>query len=304
MLTWAIPILVFVAVLALGGALAAALGRRGTPSAERLADPTRSLTAQDREAASGGTRDSSLVRAVHRLGSAVSASTKLRETLARAGFYQDVASTVYLGLKLSLLIVALAAVPAVIVLTDVPPLVTIPAAVTAAAALFFVPNVVVMVRQRQRTMQVRRHLPDAVDLLEVCVSSGMGMDAAWNNVSDEIRNVCAVLADEMTLTSLEIHLGAQRTTAMRNMAKRAGADELMSLVALLAQAERFGTSVKDALREFAGSMRETRSQRAEESAEKMPVKLLFPLVLCIFPVMLIVLVGPAGITLARVISGG
>jgi tight adherence protein C len=293
-----------VTVLALGVAVATALGRRGTPSASRLANPTRSLSPQEEGVVPGKAPDSSLVRAVHRLGSSVSASTRLREALARAGFYQDIASTVYLGIKLSLLIVAVAAIPAVIVLTDVPPLVTIPLAVTGAGLLFFAPNVVVMLRQRQRTSEVRRHLPDAVDLLEVCVSSGMGIDAAWNSVSDEIRNVCAVLADEMTLTNLEIHLGAQRTTAMRNMAKRAGAEELMSLVALLAQAERFGTSVKDALREFASSMRDSRSQRAEESAEKMPVKLLFPLVLFIFPVMLIVLVGPAGIRLAEVISGG
>ncbi len=303
MLIWAIPILVFVTVLALGGAVGAAMGRRGTPSAARLANLSRSMSPHGPGVVPGKAPDSSLIRAVHKLGSSVSASNRLREALARAGFYQDIASTVYLGIKLSLLIVGLAAIPAVIALTAVPPLVAIPAAVTGAGVLFFAPNVVVWMRQQQRTTQVRRHLPDAVDLLEVCVSSGMGIDAAWNSVSDEIRNVCPVLADEMTLTNLEIHLGAQRTTAMRNMARRAGADELMSLVALLAQAERFGTSVKDALREFASSMRDTRSQRAEESAEKMAVKLLFPLVLCIFPVMLIVLVGPAAIRLARVISG-
>ncbi len=304
MLIWAIPILVFVTVLALGGAVGAAVSRRGTPSAARLASLTRSMSPKGQGVVPGKAPDSSLVRAVHKLGSSVSASNKLREGLARAGFYQDIASTVYLGIKLSLLIVGLAAIPAVIALTELPTLVAVSAAVTVTAVLFFAPNVLVWMRQQQRTTQVRRHLPDAVDLLEVCVSSGMGIDAAWNSVSDEIRNVCPVLADEMTLTNLEIHLGAQRTTAMRNMARRAGADELMSLVALLAQAERFGTSVKDALREFAASMRDSRSQRAEETAEKMAVKLLFPLVLCIFPVMLIVLVGPAGIRLAQVISGG
>jgi tight adherence protein C len=298
MLTWAIPVLVFISVITLGGAVVALMSRRGAPTAERLADSTVVAGEAPQQ------RESKIAGALHRLGSAVSASTKLKETLARAGYYQEMATTIFLGIKLSLLFVALAAIPAIVLITKVPPLVAIPAVVTFGVALFFTPNLIVAMKQRRRTVEVRRHLPDAVDLLEVCVSAGMGMDSAWNSVSDEIRNVCPVLSDEMTLTSLEIHLGAQRTTAMRNMAKRAGADELMSLVALLAQAERFGTSVKDALREFASSMRDMRSQRAEEAAEKMPVKLLFPLVLCIFPVMLIVLVGPAGITLARVISGG
>jgi tight adherence protein C len=129
----------------------------------------------------------------------------------------------------------------------------------------------------------------------------MGLDMAWNHVCDEIRSVSHVLSDEMALTVLEINLGAPRTVAMRHMAERTGAEELASLVALLVQSDRFGTSVADSLRTFAVGMREQRSQRAEEQAEKTAVKLLFPLVFFIFPVMLIVMVGPAGITLYRII---
>jgi tight adherence protein C len=173
---------------------------------------------------------------------------------------------------------------------------------TVAAILFFLPNIVVSSRRNRRRAEVRRHLPDAVDLLEICVSAGMGLDMAWNHVGDEIRNVSLVLADEMALTVLEIQLGAPRTLAMRHMAERTGAEELASLVALLVQSDRFGTSIADSLRTFAVGMRETRSQRAEEQAEKTAVKLLFPLVFFIFPVMLIVMVGPAGIVLYHIMN--
>jgi tight adherence protein C len=109
-----------------------------------------------------------------------------------------------------------------------------------------------------------------------------------------------VLADEMALTNLEIQLNAPRPAAMRHMADRTGAPELLSLVAVLIQSERFGTSVADALRMFATSLREERSQRAEESAEKMSVKLIVPMVLFIFPVAFIVMVGPVAIKLSEV----
>src|SRR5581483_2241142 len=105
--------------------------------------------------------------------------------------------------------------------------------------------------------------------------------------------VSPVLADEMALTNLEIHLGAARADAMRAMASRTGAEELSSLVAILVQSERFGTSIIEALRIFAMSMRENRSMHSQEEAEKMAVKLIFPMVLFIFPAMLMVLAGPA-----------
>jgi len=132
----------------------------------------------------------------------------------------------------------------------------------------------------------------------------MGIDMAWNAVSDEVRRVSTTLGDEMALTNLEMHLGAPRADAMRHMSDRTGVDDIASLVATLVQSERFGTSIADALRVFAESLREQRSQRAQEAAEKMAVKLLFPLVLCIFPAMLIVVAGPAFITIYKTIGGG
>jgi tight adherence protein C len=171
-----------------------------------------------------------------------------------------------------------------------------------AALFFFLPNLYIARRLGQRRLEVKRHMPDAIDLLEICVSSGMGLDQAWNSVGDEIRIVSPVLADEMALANLELQLGATRAEALRHMADRTGAEEFSSLVAMLVQSERFGTSISEALSVFAKTMRETRSQRAEESAEKMAVKLLFPLVLCIFPVMLIVMAGPAVLTIMDIMG--
>jgi tight adherence protein C len=135
------------------------------------------------------------------------------------------------------------------------------------------------------------------------VTSGMGMDQAWNAVTDQIRGVSPTLADEMALTNLEMHLGASRAEAMRHMAERTGATELGSLVVCLAQAERFGTSMQTALRNFAGSMREARSYRAQEAAEKMAIKLLFPMVILVFPPAVIVMAGPAVMKLFKALSG-
>src|SRR5690606_2953714 len=114
--------------------------------------------------------------------------------------------------------------------------------------------------------------------------------------------VCPLLADEMALTNLEIHLGEERGTAIRHMAERTGADDLSSLVATLVQSERFGTSVAEALIVFAKNLRELRSMRAEEEAEKLAVKMLFPMMFFIFPVEIIIAVGPAAIALTKMLG--
>jgi tight adherence protein C len=169
------------------------------------------------------------------------------------------------------------------------------------AMLFFIPNLAVGIRRDKRRAEVKKVLPDAVDMLEICVSSGMGIDAAWTAVGDEIRRVSPTFADEMELTNLEVSLGVPRAVAMRHMADRTGAEDLSSLVALLVQSERFGAGIIEALTTFAKTMRETRGQRAEEAAEKMAVKLLFPMVMFIFPALILIMVGPALIQLKNYI---
>jgi tight adherence protein C len=156
-----------------------------------------------------------------------------------------------------------------------------------------------MQQRKARRDEICLFLPQAVDLLEICVTSGIGLNMAWNMVANEIQQVSTILSNEMALTNFEIHLGANRAEAMRRMASRTGAEELSSLAAILVQTDRFGTSMATALQEFAKSMREERSFKAEESAEKMAVKLVIPMTLFIFPAVLIIIIGPAAVSIFR-----
>jgi tight adherence protein C len=287
-----IPFLTFVAILALGGAALTAAAARRQLVQERL-----SRLSQQATAAAPLSESSFFLRFLSKIGKMVSSkepSISLREQLARAGYHHDSAPTIYLGSKILLLLVGLIGVSlAVLPIQGLIMPVRLLIILWCGGLVFLAPNVVVSMRRARRRREIANHLPDAIDLLEICVSAGMGLDMAWNSVSDEISGVCPTLADEMALTNLEIHLGAPRAAALRHMADRTGADDISSLVSTLVQSERFGTSIADALKAFANSMREIRSARAEESAEKMPVKLLFPLVLFLFPAVLIVIAGPA-----------
>jgi len=293
--------LTFLAIVAIGGAILSGAAARNREIERRL-----SRTGGPAPTAAPRQRGPGVLGFLHRIGTAVAGSgpsANLKEELTRAGYHNASAATIYLGAKIILLIGGLFGLTVVLLLAEVSYLWTTVSALMGAAVVSFVPNVIVFLQRQRRCREVRNHLPDAVDLLEVCVSSGMGLDTAWNLVSDEIRGVSRTLADEMALTNLEIHLGSPRVTAMRHLADRTGVEDIASLVAVLIQSERFGTSVADALRSFASSMREVRSSNAQEAAEKMAVRLLFPMVLFIFPAVLIVLVGPAGMKLAEMMSG-
>jgi tight adherence protein C len=242
---------------------------------------------------------------VENIGTAVSSgesSSSLRERLAQAGFHNSSAAAVYIGAKSVLMIFGALVATAAMFPTTFDLQIKCLVAGIAAMALFFIPNMAVGARRSRRCTDIRRALPGAIDLLEICASAGMGLDQAWNSVTDEVRSVCPTLADEMALTNLEMHIGASRADAIRHMAARTGAEDLSSMVAILVQSERFGTSVSEALRVFATSMRETRSQYAQESAEKMAVKLVFPMIVFIFPAVVLVMAGPAFISLYRVFA--
>ena len=287
-----LALLAFLAVTAIGGAILAQRARSQGRLRSRLGV---------QQAAAPAPPETLGVLA--RLGRAVSSgkySTKLQEGLARAGFYNRTAPFVFLGGKILLLMLGLGGLLLLLGPTRLGLSVKAPLILIGTGLMFFLPNMIVDFYRRRRSLDVRHSLPDAVDHLEICLSSGMSLDMAWNLVTEEIRRVSSVLADEMALTNLEIHLGASRVAAMRHMVDRTGAEELGSLVAVLVQSERFGTSLSDALRTFAASMRENRTLVAEEVAEKMAVKLLFPMVLFVFPAVLIVAVGPAAITLAHI----
>jgi tight adherence protein C len=157
------------------------------------------------------------------------------------------------------------------------------------------------VSARHRNLQ--RALPDALDLMVVCVEAGLGLNQALRRVAQEIGSVSPALGDELTLVNLEIRAGASRLDALKSLGERTGLDDLRALAAMLVQTERFGTPVADALRSHADALRTKRRQRAEEAAAKTTVKLLFPLVLFIFPPLYLVILGPAVLMMIRAMSG-
>lgn len=303
-----IAILAGLSAISLGGAgIAIQRSRREKQIArQRSLDvaPTPAAGAPQPAAAPGEGRRR-LLSTLGRLGRGVGGggtSRSLAQQLATAGFHSPSAPTLYLGAKAGLFLLGLIGGAVVLLPTSYPLLGRLFGCVFAGSFLSFVPNLVVTKARTKRRKSVDRHLPDAVDLLEICVASGMGLDAAWAAVNDEIRSVSDVFADEMELTTLEISLGIPRAEAMRHMATRTGVEDLSSLVALLVQAERLGASIGDALTTFARGLREIRSQRAEESAEKMSVKLMFPMVMFIFPALLLIMLGPAVIQLVRAMN--
>ncbi len=165
--------------------------------------------------------------------------------------------------------------------------------VVLAAAGHYLPDAYLRFRTSHRAAQMRDVLPDLIDLLVICTESGLGMDAAFHRVSQEIRRSSQALAEEFYLASLEIRAGAGRSQALKNLALRVNLEDLHALVSMLVQADRFGTSLGDSLRVQSEMMRIKRMQRAEEIAAKVPVKMLLPLILFIFPSLLAVLIGPA-----------
>jgi tight adherence protein C len=172
--------------------------------------------------------------------------------------------------------------------------------VIAAGVGIIAPNGVLSRLMERRLRTLRHAFPDALDLLVVCVESGLGLSAAIQRVADEIVVSHGELARELSLVNAETRAGVDRSVALRNLADRTGLDDIRGLVSLLIQTMRFGTSVADALRVYAEEFRDRRLQKAEEEAAKIGTKLIFPLVLCLFPSFFTVAIGPAVIRLVNV----
>jgi tight adherence protein C len=162
---------------------------------------------------------------------------------------------------------------------------------------FFLPRFVLDQMIKGRKQRVRWGLADALDLMVVSVEAGLGLNAAMLRVSDELKDVHRDISEEFELANLEIKVGRDRDEALRNLAERTGVDDLRSLVAMLIQADKFGTSIARSIRVFSDSLRTKRRQRAEQAAQKAAVKLLFPLACFLFPTLFIAILGPAGLTL-------
>jgi tight adherence protein C len=171
----------------------------------------------------------------------------------------------------------------------------------ASAALVgvYLPNAVLwwLVNERQR--EIFETFPDAADLMLVCVEAGLGLDAGLARVAEEIRLKSQALADELHLTILEMRAGGTREKSLRNLAARTGVEELGTFAIMLTQADKFGASIGESMRVFSDDLRHKRQMRAEESAAKVPTKMLLPLVLFIFPSIIMVIMGPAAIQIIR-----
>jgi len=226
----------------------------------------------------------------------------LRTGLVRAGYRRSQAVLVLLGVKL-LLAAALPVLWIIVAYATARPAASIVAiAVIAGFVGFYLPTLFISLRQNRRHEEVLTALPDALDLMVVCVEAGLGVAAALQRVAVELHLASPTLSAELALVNQEMQTGLSRTDALRNLAERTGVEEIYSLVAMLIQTDRLGTSVAQALRSHADSMRTKRRQRAEELARKAAVKLAFPLVLLIFPALFVVLLAPAVIQLLRALA--
>jgi tight adherence protein C len=171
----------------------------------------------------------------------------------------------------------------------------------ASASGYYLPNALLSHWVKRRQHELFRAFPDALDLLRVCVEAGLGLDAAVERVGREMQIESEALAQEFSLLGLELRAGAARPDALRNLALRIGLDDIDALVSMLIQADRFGTSVGESLKVHSESLRTKRRLIAEEAAAKLPVKILMPLIFCVFPALLTVLLGPAVINVAQML---
>lgn len=219
---------------------------------------------------------------------------RLRRRLTRAG-YPHVSAAVYYALA-ELLLAAAAAVAAIVFVGGPTKWVL---AVAGAVIGYMLPGLALAHLVSARQKAIRNGLPDVLDLLTVCVEAGSALDSAIVKASEELRIAHPALADELRLVTTEMRAGKPRLEALKNLGLRTGVDDVRTLVAMLAQTDRFGTSIAQALRTHAETLRTKRRQAAEERAAKISVKLVFPLALCLFPAIYVVCFGPVVVKIYR-----
>jgi tight adherence protein C len=299
--TTLLPLLAFAfgSLLVTGVAYAILSAKRSVGINERLRDvvglEAAPIAADDDEA------NRQFVGFFKRIGEKVPRSPKelgtLQLRLVQAGYRGGEALPVFLGIR------GLCALAAFIVCMT--PLVGRPSLTLALPAMGFgyvVPGMILARLAKRRQHRIRLSLADMLDLLVVSVEAGLGLDQALARVGQELTTAYPDLSSELRLLSLELLAGKGRAEALRNLADRTGVEDLSSLVAMLVQTDKFGTSVANSLRVFSETLRTKRRQRAEEAAAKTGVKMVFPLVICIFPAIWIVTIGPAAIRFIRVLG--
>jgi tight adherence protein C len=241
-----------------------------------------------------------LVGAMKRVGEKAPRSTRelgtLRLRLVQAGFRREEALTVFFGARVVF------AIGMFVLLST--PIIVRPNFAWAVAGLFagyLLPSMALARMAKKRQHRIRLSLADALDMLVVSVEAGLGLDQAMLRVAAELAFAYPDLATELKLVNLELRAGKPRSEALRNLAERTGVDDLSALVTMLIQTDKFGTSVAQSLRVYSDTLRTKRRQRAEEAAAKTGVKMVFPLVFCIFPAIWVVTIGPAAIKFINVL---
>ena len=293
-----LPLLAFVFGLMIVGAAALLLmPKRAVAIDRRLEELTSG--GRDRDAEDPETFKS-VVGFIKRIGEKAPRSPKelgqLRLRLVQAGYRREEALTMFFGIRVAMALglFGLFSMPIIM-----PP--NIPLALGGLGFGYLMPGIVLARMAKRRAHRIRLALADALDLLVVSVEAGLGLDQALSRVGQELTFAYPDLSDELRLVNLEMRAGKPRPEALRNLADRSGVDDLNSLVTMLIQTDKFGTSVAQSLRVYSETLRTKRRQRAEEAAAKTGVKMVFPLVVCIFPAVWIVTIGPAAIKFVKVL---
>jgi tight adherence protein C len=301
-----VPLLVFGAFVLGVWALLSLISQRNSRAQERLARISRpaSLVDLDDLKSSKRERFQGVMETAKALATPLMPKTELEQNalklrLANAGFRSDSAVSVYLGLQFASLLVFFVLSLAWFVpyyglqRETMMPLATRIIILTGIG--FYLPKIVLWYLRKKRMEEIFLSLPDALDLLVVCVESGLGLDAALRKVCEEMKGHAKVICEELSLCNFQLQMGRPRREVLHDLGVRTGVDDVRSLAAILIQADRFGSSIAQALRVQSDSMRTRRKQIAEEKAAKTAVQLIFPLVLFIFPGIFVVLVGPAAL---------
>jgi tight adherence protein C len=245
--------------------------------------------------------DKVVVDTLKKLGSMVPKSPsemgKLQQRLVAAGYRSTEALIVFFGLRVGIALGAFMLLATPVVMRP-----NLPAALVACLFAYLLPAMALGRMAKRRQHRIRLGLPDALDLLVISVEAGLGLDQAIQRVGQELAFAHPDLCDEMRLINLELRAGKPRAEALRNLGDRTGVDDVISLVSMLVQTDKFGTSVAQSLRVHSEVLRTKRRQRAEEAAAKTGVKMVFPLVFCIFPAIWVVTIGPAAIQFIEVLG--
>lgn len=219
--------------------------------------------------------------------------TATEKKLMKAGYYGPSGYYTYWGIKMITTVAVPVSFAFLLLYREMPPSLYVPAFGLLALIGFLLPNVFLYFKIKGRQEAIFCGLPDMLDLLVICLEAGLGLNAALQKVSEDMEISNKVLSDELKITTATIRLGVNRMTALHDLGQRTGVDDLIALIAVLVQSEKFGTGLAQAMRVLADDMRTRRRQRAEELAAKTTVKLAFPLVCLILPATFIIVAGPA-----------